>query len=63
MTTKLDPRSGRKHLQSFRFSSLDIETEKKRHKAPMACWLKKKIVTENLYGVGELEASATIFKM
>lgn len=40
-----------------------IETEKKQHKAPMAYWLKKKIVTENLYGVDLMEEATEIAKL
>ncbi|MCX6880595.1 MAG: ATP-binding protein [Verrucomicrobia bacterium] len=40
-----------------------IEMEKKQHKAPMAYWLKKKIVTENLYGVDLMEEATEIAKL
>jgi len=40
-----------------------IEMEKKQHKAPMAYWLKKKIVTENLYGVDIMEEATEIAKL
>lgn len=40
-----------------------IETEKKQHKAPAAYWLKKKIVTENLYGVDIMEEATEIAKL
>ncbi|MBN8460381.1 MAG: ATP-binding protein [Verrucomicrobia bacterium] len=40
-----------------------IEHEKKQHKAPVAYWLKKKIVTENLYGVDLMEEATEIAKL
>ncbi len=40
-----------------------IETERKQHKAPAAYWLKKKIVTENLYGVDLMEEATEIAKL
>jgi len=40
-----------------------IESEKRRHKAPMAYWLKKKIVTENLFGVDLMEEATEIAKL
>jgi len=40
-----------------------IEFERKQHKAPMAYWLKKKIVTENLYGVDLMEEAVEIAKL
>ncbi len=40
-----------------------IEFEKKQHKAPAAYWLKKKIVTENLYGVDLMEEATEIAKL
>jgi hypothetical protein len=40
-----------------------IETEKKKHKAPLAYWLKKKIITENLYGVDIMEEAVEIAKL
>lgn len=42
-----------------------IETEKKKHpqNPPMAYWLKKKIVTENLYGVDLMEEATEIAKL
>ena len=40
-----------------------IEFERKQHKAPAAYWLKKKIVTENLYGVDLMEESTEIAKL
>lgn len=40
-----------------------IEHERKQHKAPMAYWLKKKIITENLYGVDLMEEAVEIAKL
>ncbi len=40
-----------------------IEFERKQHKAPAAYWLKKKIVTENLYGVDLMEEATEIAKL
>ena len=40
-----------------------IATERKQHKAPAAYWLKKKIVTENLYGVDLMEEATEIAKL
>jgi hypothetical protein len=40
-----------------------IEHEKKQHKAPIAYWLKKKIVTENLHGVDLMEEATEIAKL
>ena len=40
-----------------------ISHEKKQHKAPAAYWLKKKIVTENLYGVDLMEEATEIAKL
>lgn len=40
-----------------------IEFEKTQHKAPVAYWLKKKIVTENLYGVDLMEEATEIAKL
>ena len=40
-----------------------MEREKKAHKAPVAYWLKKKIVTENLYGVDIMEEATEIAKL
>lgn len=40
-----------------------METERKQHKAPAAYWLKKKIVTENLYGVDLMEEATEIAKL
>jgi hypothetical protein len=40
-----------------------METEKAKHKAPVAYWLKKKIVTENLYGVDIMEEAVEIAKL
>lgn len=40
-----------------------IAHEKKQHKAPAAYWLKKKIVTENLYGVDLMEEATEIAKL
>lgn len=40
-----------------------IDTEKKRHKAPLAYWVKKKIITENLYGVDIMEEGVEIAKL
>ncbi|HAB19910.1 MAG TPA: ATP-binding protein, partial [Verrucomicrobiales bacterium] len=40
-----------------------IEREKKGHQAPVAYWLKKKIVTENLYGVDLMEEAVEIAKL
>ncbi len=40
-----------------------IEYEQKQHKAPIAYWLKKKIVTENLYGVDIMEEAGEIAKL
>ncbi len=42
-----------------------IETERKKHRAqvPAAYWLKKKIVTENLYGVDFMEEATEIAKL
>ncbi|MBL9178338.1 MAG: hypothetical protein JNM65_09755 [Verrucomicrobiaceae bacterium] len=40
-----------------------IEREKKAHRAPAAYWLKKKIVTENLYGVDLMEEATEIAKL
>lgn len=39
------------------------DTEKKKHKAPIAYWLKKKIVTENLFGVDLMEEATEIAKL
>jgi hypothetical protein len=40
-----------------------VETEKKKHKAPVAYWLKKKIITENLFGVDIMEEAVEIAKL
>ncbi len=40
-----------------------IEHERKQHKAPPAYWLKKKIITENLYGVDLMEEAVEIAKL
>ena len=40
-----------------------IEKQKREHKAPAAYWLKKKIVTENLYGVDIMEEAVEIAKL
>jgi len=40
-----------------------IERERKLHKAPPAYWLKKKIITENLYGVDLMEEAVEIAKL
>lgn len=40
-----------------------MDTERKKHKAPAAYWLKKKIVTENLYGVDLMEEATEIAKL
>lgn len=40
-----------------------IQREKKAHKAPLAYWLKKKIVTENLFGVDLMEEATEIAKL
>ncbi len=40
-----------------------VEFERKQHKAPTAYWLKKKIVTENLYGVDLMEEATEIAKL
>jgi hypothetical protein len=40
-----------------------IERERRAHKAPAAYWLKKKIVTENLYGVDLMEEATEIAKL
>ncbi|HRJ07432.1 MAG TPA: hypothetical protein PK490_00290 [Prosthecobacter sp.] len=40
-----------------------IAREKQAHKAPAAYWLKKKIVTENLYGVDIMEEATEIAKL
>ena len=40
-----------------------IKTEQKKHQAPLAYWVKKKIVTENLYGVDIMEEAVEIAKL
>ncbi len=40
-----------------------IEHERRQHKAPPAYWLKKKIITENLYGVDLMEEAVEIAKL
>jgi len=40
-----------------------IEHEKSQHRAPIAYWLKKKIVTENLFGVDLMEEATEIAKL
>lgn len=40
-----------------------IDLEKQRHKAPIAYWLKKKIITENIYGVDIMEEATEIAKL
>jgi hypothetical protein len=40
-----------------------VEAEKKKHKAPLAYWVKKKIITENLYGVDIMEEAVEIAKL
>lgn len=40
-----------------------IEREQKKHKAPLAYWVKKKIITENLYGVDIMEEAVEIAKL
>lgn len=40
-----------------------IEYERRQHKAPPAYWLKKKIITENLYGVDLMEEAVEIAKL
>lgn len=40
-----------------------IDFEKQRHKAPVAYWLKKKIITENIYGVDIMEEATEIAKL
>jgi hypothetical protein len=40
-----------------------VETEKRKHKAPVAYWLKKKIITENLFGVDIMEEAVEIAKL
>ena len=40
-----------------------MEKQKREHKAPAAYWLKKKIVTENLYGVDIMEEAVEIAKL
>ncbi|MCP5524171.1 MAG: ATP-binding protein [Verrucomicrobiales bacterium] len=40
-----------------------IEAERKKHKAPLAYWVKKKIITENLYGVDIMEEAVEIAKL
>ncbi|MBA3352928.1 MAG: Eco57I restriction-modification methylase domain-containing protein, partial [Blastocatellia bacterium] len=40
-----------------------IELERKKHKAPLAYWLKKKIITENLFGVDIMEEAVEIAKL
>ena len=40
-----------------------MERQKREHKAPAAYWLKKKIVTENLYGVDIMEEAVEIAKL
>lgn len=40
-----------------------MERERKSHKAPAAYWLKKKIVTENLFGVDIVEEAVEIAKL
>lgn len=37
--------------------------EEKKHKAPLAYWLKKKIITENLFGVDIMEEAVEIAKL
>ena len=40
-----------------------IEHERKQHKAPEVYWLKKRIITENLYGVDIMEEAVEIAKL
>jgi hypothetical protein len=40
-----------------------IDLERKKHKAPLAYWLKKKIITENLFGVDIMEEAIEIAKL
>ena len=40
-----------------------IEHEQSKHRAPQAYWLKKKIITENLYGVDLMEEAVEIAKL
>ncbi|MCB1228138.1 MAG: hypothetical protein KDK99_20195, partial [Verrucomicrobiales bacterium] len=40
-----------------------IDFEKQKHKAPVAYWLKKKIITENIYGVDIMEEATEIAKL
>lgn len=40
-----------------------IEHERRQHKAPVAYWLKKKLITENLYGVDLMEEAVEIAKL
>jgi hypothetical protein len=40
-----------------------VESERKKHKAPVAYWLKKKIITENLFGVDIMEEAVEIAKL
>jgi hypothetical protein len=40
-----------------------VKTEKKKHEAPVAYWLKKKIITENLFGVDIMEEAVEIAKL
>lgn len=40
-----------------------IATEKKKHRAPLAYWLKKQIITANLYGVDIMEEAVEIAKL
>src|SRR5260370_25021609 len=40
-----------------------VETEKRKHKAPVAYWLKKKIITENVFGVDIMEEAVEIAKL
>jgi hypothetical protein len=40
-----------------------LEAEQRKHKAPLAYWVKKKIITENLFGVDLMEEAVEIAKL
>lgn len=40
-----------------------LEQEQKKHRAPQAYWLKKKLITENIYGVDLMEEAVEIAKL
>lgn len=54
---------GRCEALSYRPVLQWIEHEKSQHRAPIAYWLKKKIVTENLFGVDLMEEATEIAKL